>query len=69
MRIAIGETSALCRQCAADEFEALPRSGGLLGDKRFKCVVCESEYDYGQLLMQISEQAVRGSRKIRKLRH
>ncbi len=57
MRIAIGEISALCAGCGAEQFEPMPMSGALIRDRRFQCVVCKSEFEYGELLLQIEEQA------------
>ncbi len=35
----------------------------LMHDKRFQCVVCKSEFEYGELLLQIGEQAIGEARK------
>jgi hypothetical protein len=55
MRIALGEASARCRSCGHERFEPLPVSGAMIRDRRFACLACGHEHDYGELVRQIDE--------------
>jgi hypothetical protein len=58
VRVAIGEISAVCSKCFAEQFDPVARSGQLMREKRYRCVVCHSEFEYGELLLQIGERTI-----------
>lgn len=65
MRVAVGETTAICGKCRGEQFAPLAGSGHHLRDKRFSCAGCGAQYEYAELLLNISEQVVAATKTAR----
>ena len=62
MRVSIGDLFASCVKCGGDDFHPASRNAQLLRERSYVCAGCHASYLYSDLLMQMSEKALKQSR-------
>ena len=65
MKVSIGELFASCSKCGESEFHPASKNAQLLHERSYVCRGCHASYLYSDLLMQMSDQAIKQSRSKR----